>query len=50
MKCHENLKNKKPTRCHLLYCASYRLNMFRALVFDKELLIWRLLGYSHCKN
>ena len=27
------LKNKKPTRCHLLfYCASYRLNMFRALL------------------
>ena len=27
------LKNKKTTRCHLLfYCASYRLNMFRALL------------------
>ena len=27
------LKNKKPTRCHLLfYCASYWLNMFRALL------------------
>jgi len=27
------LKNKKPTRCHLLlYFASYRLNMFRALL------------------
>jgi hypothetical protein len=27
------LKNKKPTRSHLLYyCTSYRLNMFRALV------------------
>ena len=27
------LKNKKPTRCHLLfYGASYRLNMFRALL------------------
>jgi len=27
------LKNKKPTRCHLLfYCTSYRLNMFRALL------------------
>ena len=27
------LKNKKPTRCHLLfYCTSYRLNMFRALI------------------
>ena len=29
----EYLKNKKPTRCHLLfYCTSYRLNMFRALL------------------
>ena len=28
-----SLKNKKPTRCHLLfYCTSYRLNMFRALL------------------
>jgi len=28
-----DLKNKKPTRCHLLfYCTSYRLNMFRALL------------------
>jgi len=27
------LKNKKPTRCHLLfYCTSYKLNMFRALL------------------
>jgi len=27
------LKNKEPTRCHLLfYCTSYRLNMFRALL------------------
>jgi len=27
------LKNKKPTRCHLLfYCTSYRLDMFRALL------------------
>jgi len=27
------LKNKNPTRCHLLfYCTSYRLNMFRALL------------------
>ena len=27
------LKNKKPTRCHVLfYCTSYRLNMFRALL------------------
>jgi len=27
------LKNKKPTRCHLLfYCTSYRLNIFRALL------------------
>ena len=27
------LKNKKPTRSHLLfYCTSYRLNMFRALL------------------
>ena len=27
------LKNKKPTRCHLLYhCVSYRLNMFQALL------------------
>ena len=27
------LKNKKPTRCDLLfYCTSYRLNMFRALL------------------
>jgi len=27
------LKNKKPTRCHLLFhCTSYRLNMFRALL------------------
>ena len=27
------LKNKKPTRCHLLfYCTSYRLNMFQALL------------------
>ena len=28
-----SLKNKKPTRCHLLfYCTSYRFNMFRALL------------------
>ena len=28
-----NLKNEEPTRCHLLlYCTSYRLNMFRALL------------------
>ena len=26
------LKNEKPTRCRLLYCTSYRLNMFRALL------------------
>jgi len=27
------LKNKKPTRCHLLfYCTSYKLNMFRSLL------------------
>ena len=27
------LKNKKPSRCHLLfYCTSYRLNMFQALL------------------
>jgi len=27
------MKNKKPTRCRLLfYCASYRLSMFRALL------------------
>ena len=27
------LKNKKPTRCHLLfYCTCYRLNMFQALL------------------
>jgi len=27
------LKNKKSTRCHLLFnCTSYRLNMFRALL------------------
>jgi len=31
--CTLHLKNKKPTRCHLLfYCTSYRLNMFRALL------------------
>ena len=31
------LKNKKPTRCHLLfYCTSYRLNMFRALLFPSS--------------
>jgi len=29
----KNMKNKKPTRCHLLfYCTSNRLNMFRALL------------------
>jgi len=29
----EEVKNKNPTRCHLLYyCTSYRLNMFRALL------------------
>ena len=28
-----HLKNKETTRCHLLfYCASYTLNMFRALL------------------
>jgi len=28
-----NWENKKPTRCHLLlYCTSYRLNMFQALL------------------
>ena len=28
-----HLKNKEPTRCQLLFhCASYRLNMFRALL------------------
>jgi len=27
------MKNKKPTRCHLIfYCTSYRLNTFRALI------------------
>ena len=27
-------EEQKPARCHvLLYCASYRLNMFRALVY-----------------
>jgi len=27
------MKNKKPTRCHLLfYCTSYRLNMFQTLL------------------
>jgi len=31
------LKNKKPTRCHLLfYCFSYTLNMFRALLCPKH--------------
>ena len=31
------LKNKKPTRCHLLfYCTSYRLNMFRALLYPSS--------------
>ena len=30
----DNWRIKKPTRCHLLfYCASYRLNMFRALLY-----------------
>ena len=29
----KTLKNKKPTRCHLLfYLTSYRLNMFRTLL------------------
>ena len=29
----DNRRIKKPNRCHLLfYCASYRLNMFRALL------------------
>jgi len=38
LRCHSKktallLKNKKPTRCHLLfYCTSYTLNMFRALL------------------
>jgi len=26
------MKNKKPTRCHLFYFTSYRLDMFRALL------------------
>jgi len=38
LRCHSKktawlLKNKKPTRCHVLfYCTSYRLNLFRALL------------------
>jgi len=32
-----SLKNKKPTRCHLLfYCTSYRLNMLRALLYPSS--------------
>jgi len=31
------MKNKKPTRCHLLfYYISYRLNMFRALLWPSS--------------
>ena len=30
------LKNKKPTRCHLFYFTSYRLNMFPALLFPSS--------------
>jgi len=52
----KNMKNKNPTRCHLLfYCASDRLNMFRALLcpssgardYDVDYHIGRfVLGYS----
>ena len=32
----KNMKNKKPTSCHILYCTSYRLNMFRALLYPSS--------------
>jgi len=33
----DNRRVKKPTRCHFLfYCNSYRLNMFRALLYPSS--------------
>jgi len=45
------MKNKKPTRCHLLfYCTAYRLNMFRTLLCPSSGARDYDVDYDQCGN